>query len=184
MFAQANLPRQAAQQFARAQTLAPGQADAALRLAEQLICLADYTNALAAASRALQLKPLDPDALYWKGCSLMLLKDYEGAISLLNQSLAIQTNSRTAMTLGFTHVQLGNLDAARQAYERAAQSPTNASQAYFRLAQVASRQKDTNAAIKYVELYRSNTPPNLLDTGLVDYILAELRGPAVGAGKP
>jgi tetratricopeptide (TPR) repeat protein len=184
MFAQANLPRQAAQQFARAQTLAPGQANAALRLAEQLICLADYTNAMAAASRALQLKPLDPDALYWKGCSLMLLKDYEGAIPLLNQSLAIQTNSRTAMTLGFTHVQLGNLDAARQAYERAAQSPTNAYQAYFRLAQVASRQKDTNAAIKYVELYRSNTPPNLLDAGLVDYILAELRGPAVGAGKP
>ena len=146
------------------------------RLAEQLIRLADYTNALAAANEALQLKPLDPDALYWKGCSLMLLKDYEGAIPLLNQSLATQTNSRTAMTLGFVHVQLGNLDAARQAYERAAQSPTNAYDAYFRLAQVAYRQKDTNAAIKYVELYRSNTPPNLLDDRFVDAILAELRG--------
>ena len=176
VFAEANLPRQAAQQFARAQTLAPGQPDAALRLAEQLIRLADYTNALAAANEALQLKPLDPDALYWKGCSLMLLKDYEGAIPLLNQSLATQTNSRTAMTLGFVHVQLGNLDAARQAYERAAQSPTNAYDAYFRLAQVAYRQKDTNAAIKYVELYRSNTPPNLLDDRFVDAILAELRG--------
>ena len=88
------------------------------------------------------------------------------------------------MSLGFAQVQLGNLDAARQAYERAAQSPTNASQAYFHLAQVAYRQKDTNAAIKYIELYRSNTPPNLLDPRLVDYILTELRGPTVDAGKP
>jgi tetratricopeptide (TPR) repeat protein len=184
MFAEANLPRQAVQQFARAQTLAPGQPDVVLRLAEQLIRLADYTNALAAANQALQLKPLDPDALFWKGCSLMLLKDYEGAIPLLNQSLTTQTNFQTAMTLGFTHFQLGNLDAARQAYERAAQSRTNAYQAYFHLAQVAYRQKDTNAAISYIESYRSNTPPNLLDPGLVDYILAELRGPDVGAGKP
>jgi tetratricopeptide (TPR) repeat protein len=172
------------QQFVRAQTLAPGQPDLPLHLAEQFIRLADSTNALAAANQALQLKPLDPDALFWKGCSLMLLKDYEGAIPVLSQSLAIQTNSRTAMTLGFTYVQLGNLDAARQAYECAAQSRTNAYQAYFRLAQVAHRQKDTNAALNYIELYRSKTPPNLLNTGLVDYILGELRGPAVGAGKP
>jgi tetratricopeptide (TPR) repeat protein len=184
MFAEANLPRQAAQQFARAQTLAPGQPDGALRLTEQLIRLADYTNALAAANQALQLKPLDPDALYWKGSSLMLLKDYEGAIPLLNQSLTTQTNFQTAMTLGFAQVQLGNLDAARQAYERAAQSGSNTYQAYFRLAQVAHRQKDTNAAIKYIELYRSKTPPNLLDAPLVNAILAELRGPTVSAGKP
>jgi tetratricopeptide (TPR) repeat protein len=184
MLADANLPRQAARQFARVQTLAPGHPDAALRLAEQLIRLADYTNALAAANQALQLKPLDPDALFWKGCSLMLLKDYAGALPLLNQSLTAQTNSRTAMTLGFIQVQLGNLAAARQAYERAAQSARNPSQAYFHLAQVAYRQKDTNAAIKYMELYRTNTPPGLLDTGLVDYVLAELRAPAAGAGKP
>jgi tetratricopeptide (TPR) repeat protein len=184
MFAEANLPRQAAQQFARAQTLAPGQPDVALRLAEQLIRLADYTNALAAANQALQLKPLDPDALYWKGYSLILLKDYEGAIPLLNQSLTTQTNSRTATALGFAHFQLGDLAAARQAYERAAQSRTNAYQAYFALAKLAYRQKDTNAAIRYVELYRSNTPPNLLDTRFVDASLAELRGPTVGAGKP
>jgi len=184
LFAEANLPRQAAQQFNRAQTLAPGLPDVALRLAEQLVRLADSTNALAAANQAMQLKPLDPDALYWKGCSLILLKDYEDAIPVLNQLLTIQTNSRTAMSLGFANIQLGNLDAARQAYERAAQFPTNAYQAYFRLAQVAYRQKDTNAAIKYIELYRSNTPPNLLDNRLVDAIFAELRGTTIGADKP
>ena len=184
MFAEASLPRQAAQQFARAQALAPGQSDVALRLAEQLTRLADYTNALALANQALQLNPLDPDALFWRGCSLMLLKDYEGALPLLNQSLATRTDSRTAQALGFTQVQLGNLDAARQAYESAAQASSNAYQAYFHLAQVAYRQKDTNAAIKYVELYRSNTPPNLLDARLVDAILAGLRGQTVRTGKP
>jgi tetratricopeptide (TPR) repeat protein len=184
MLAKANLPRQATRQFARAQTLAPSQPDVALRLAEQLICLGDYTNALAAANQALQLKPLDPDALYWKGYSLMLLKDYEGALPLLTQSLTTQTNSRTAITLGLAHTQLGNLDAARQAYEHATQSGGNAYEAYFRLAQVAYLQKDTNAAIRYIELCRSNTVPSLLQARLVDNILADLRGPAAGATKP
>jgi len=177
MLAKANLPRQAARQFARAQTLAPSYPAVALRLAEQLIRLADYTNALAAANQALQLKPLDADALFWKGVSLILLKDYEGAVPLLSQSLTTQTNSRTATTLGFTHVQLGNLDAARQAYEQAAQSRGDAYQAYFRLAQVASLQKDTNAALKYLAMCRSNTPPNLLNAPSVDALLEELRGP-------
>jgi Flp pilus assembly protein TadD len=184
MFAEASLPRQAAQQFARGQTLAPGLPDVALRLAEQLVHLADATNALAAANQALQSKPLDPDALFWKSRSLILLKDYEGAIPVLNQSLTTQTNFRTAMILGFAHAQLGNLDAARQAYERAAQSPTNAYQAYFNLAQVAYLQKDTNAAIQYVELYRSSTPPNLPEARLLDADLAKLGVPTVGASKP
>jgi tetratricopeptide (TPR) repeat protein len=184
LFAQMNLPRQAAQQFARARTLAPGLPDVNLRLAEQLVGLTDYTNALAAANEALQRTPLDPDALFWKGCSLMLLKDYDDAIPPLNQSLATQTNSRAAMALGFTHVQLGNLDAAHQAYERAVQCQTNATQAYFRLAQVAALQKDTNAAIRYLELYQSNTPINLLDTRFVEAILTKLRGQTVGIGNP
>ncbi|MCX6924499.1 MAG: tetratricopeptide repeat protein [Verrucomicrobia bacterium] len=184
MLAKANLPRQAARQFARAQTLAPGYPGVALRQAEQLIRLADYTNALAAANQALQLKPLDADALFWKGLSLILLKDYAGAVPLLSQSLTIQTNSRTATTLGFTHVQLSNLDAARQAYEQAAQSRGDAYQAYFRLAQVANLQKDTNAALKYLALCRSNAPPNHLDVPSIDALLDELRRPTVGAAQP
>jgi tetratricopeptide (TPR) repeat protein len=177
MFAEANLPRQAAQQFARAQTLAPGLPDVALRLAEQLVRVADSTNALVAANQALQLNPLDPNALLVKGRALMQLKDYDGAIPLLNQSLSIRTNSETYFSLGFSHFQQGNLDAARQAYERAAQSRTNAYEAYFPLAQIAYRQKDTNAVINYLQLYRSNTPPDLLNSRLVDSILALLGAP-------
>jgi tetratricopeptide (TPR) repeat protein len=174
VLAEANLPRQAAQHFARARTLAPGLPDVALRLAEQLVRVADSTNALVAANQALQRNPLDPDALFWKGRALMQLQDYEGAIPLLNQSLSIRTNSRTHLSLAFSYVQQGNLDAARQAYERATQSPTNGYEAYYPLAQVAFRQNDTNAAINYLQLYRSNTPPHLLNARVVDAILAEL----------
>lgn len=184
MLAKVNLPRQAARQFARAHSLAPGEPDIALRLAEQLIRLGDYTNALAAADQVLKLKPLDPDAIYWKGCSLVLLKDYEGALPLLNQSLSSKTNSRTAMTLGFAQAQLGNLDAARQAYEHAAQSPGNAYESYLCLAQVAYLQQDTNAAIRYIELCRSNAPPNPLYAQLLSNILPGLRGPTAGVSAP
>jgi tetratricopeptide (TPR) repeat protein len=184
MLAKANLPRQAARQFARAQALAPNLPDVALRLAEQLVLLSDYTNAIAAANQALQLKPLDPDALYFKGCSLMLLNDYAGAVPLLTQSLTTQTNSRTAIALGFTHARLGNLDAARQAYEHATRSPGDADEAYFRMAQIAYLQKDTNAAIRYIELCRSNTSPSLPRTRLFNEILAHLQGPTAGAAKP
>jgi tetratricopeptide (TPR) repeat protein len=184
MLAEAHLPRQAAQQFARAHALAPGQADVALRLAEQLVLLADYTNALATANQALQLKPLDPDALFWKSCSLLALQGYEAAFPLLTNSPTIRTNSQHALILGSLHAQLGNLDAARQAYELAARSPASAAQAYFRLAQLAYRRQDSSAAIKYLELCRSNNAPNLVDSGMVDYFLTGLRGPAAGARKP
>ena len=203
LFGQANLPRQAAQQLARAQTLAPDLPDVALHLAEQLVALTDYPNALAAANQALQRTPLEPEALFWKGYSLMLLQDYAGAIPLLNQSLTARTNEnaesavrraeygkigasdyQTLMVLGLTYFQLGELDTAHQTYERAVQSSAKSYQAYFRLAQVAALQQDTNAAIRYLELYRSNTPPHLLDTRLVEAILTELRGPTVGLGTP
>jgi len=184
IFAAAGLPRQAGRQFARAQALAPGQADVALRLSEQLVALADYTNALAAANQALALRPRDPDGLFLKGCSLVLLKDYEHALPPLNEALTVQTNSRAGLALGFAHCQLGNLAAARKDYERAARSLTNAALAYLGLSEVAYLQKDTAAAIKYRELYQSNAPPNLPGAQPIDARLPEQRGAILEGLKP
>jgi len=175
MLADAGLPRQAVRQLRRAQTLAPGQGDVALRLAEQLIKLADYTNALAAANQALQLQPQNPKALFLKGSSLVMLKDYEHALIPLNEALTIETNSPASLWLGWAHFQTGDLVTARQDFERAAQSVTNACQAYYGLAEVAYLERDIPAAIKYGELCQSNTPPDYPKARSIGARLAEMR---------
>jgi tetratricopeptide (TPR) repeat protein len=184
ILAAAGLPRQAAQQFLRVQALVPGQVDVALRLAEQYLALADYTNALAAANQCLQLSPRNPDGLFLKGCSLMLRKDYEQALPVLKEALSVQANSRAGLAIAYAHLQLGDLAAARQDYERAARSLTNTYLAYLGLSEVAYLQKDTNAAIKYSELCQSNAPPNLPPNRIVEARLAELRGGLVQEPKP
>ena len=114
--------------------------------------VADYTNALAEAMQMLRLEPRNPDGLLLKGYSLLGLKDYEHALAPLSELLTIQTNSRASLARGIAYLELGRLDAARQDYEQAAQSLTNACPAWFGLAEVAYRQKDTAAAIKYGEI--------------------------------
>jgi len=174
-FAAERLPRQAIREFARAQTLAPDYITATVQLAEQLVLLADYTNALAQANHALQLKAQNPSGLYLKGYALLQLRDYEHALAPLSDLLAVETNPPASLARGFAYLQLSNLDAARQDFERAAQSLTNAYPVFFNLAEIAYRQRDTAAAIKYGEFYLSNAPPNLPNAQIVKAHLLELR---------
>ena len=183
-FAKAGLPRQAIGQFARARTLAPAYPDAALRLVEQLLFVSDYTNGLAEAMQTLRLEPRSPEGLLIKGYSLLGLKDYEHAVAPLSELLTVQTNSRASLARGMAYLELGRLDAARQDYEQAAQSLTNACPIWFGLAEVAYRQKDTAAAIKYGRLFLSNAPPTLPERQLIKARLAELRTGDDGPLKP
>ena len=184
IFASQGLPRQAVREYARAQSLAPREVDIALRLGNQLILLADFTNALDMANQALQLSPRNPEGIFLKGWSLVWLKDYDRAMPLLHEALTIQTNSRAGLALGYAHLQMGDLDAARQDYEQAARSPTNAAIAYSALFEIACNRKDIAAAIKYGELFRSNAPPSLPEVRLVAARLVELRRATVEGSKP
>jgi tetratricopeptide (TPR) repeat protein len=184
LFAEAHWPLQATREFARAQILAPGNADAALGLAEQLLEIGDNTNALAQANLTLQLRPGNPNGLFFRGYALVGLKDYDQAISELSDVLAVKADLRAVLARAYAYLQLGKLDAARLDYEHAAQSSTNAYFAYSGLAEVAYLQKDTAAAIKYSELYQSNAPPNQARGRLIEQRLAELRSGAPGDLKP
>ena len=175
VFAEAGLPRQAIEQFARSQHLVPGHPDTAFRLAEQFLFLADYSNALAAANQVLKLAPGSTDALLIKGCSLLGLQDYPLALDPLTQALSKQSNPRANLSRGLAHLELGNFDAAQQDYQQAARLLTNACPAWYGLAEVAYRRKDPPALIKYGSLLLSNAPPSLPEYRLVAARLAELR---------
>lgn len=175
VFAEAGLPRQAIEQFARSQHLVPGHPDTAFRLAEQFLFLADYSNALAAANQVLKLAPGSTDALLIKGCSLLGLQDYPLALDPLTQALSKQSNPRANLARGLAHLELGNFDAAQQDYQQAARLLTNACPAWYGLAEVAYRRKDPPALIKYGSLLLSNAPPSLPEYRLVAARLAELR---------
>lgn len=175
LFAEARLPREAIQEFGRVQALAPGYADATLRLAEQLLLAGEYTNALAEAQRALAREPRSPAGLFLKGYSLLELTNLAGAVETLTQAVTLETtNSRARLARASAYLQLGELEAARQDYHEAARWLTNSYPAYFGLAEIAYRQKDIPAAVKYGRLYLSNTPPEFVGARIIRGHLTEL----------
>ncbi len=111
-----------------------------------------------------------------KGASLVQLKANDQAISPLTEVLALQsTNSIARTARARAYLQLGNLEAALQDYQAVVQADAKAYQAYFGLAEIAYRKKDTPAAVRYCELYLASAPPNSPDTKLIRSLLDQLK---------
>ena len=176
MCARRSFYRQAFEQFQRVAVLAPAFTNAVLRLAEMDYVLGNYSNTVVEASRVLQLEPTNTGGLFLKGSSLVELRDYEHAIATLTELLALQsTNDAARARRAVARFQSGQLAAARQDYEALARTATVVYPIYATLAEVASRQKDTAAAIKYCELCLSNAPPNTPGLEKIRAQLKELR---------
>jgi tetratricopeptide (TPR) repeat protein len=175
-FYEARLLRLAIQQLQRAQALAPSFTNAALQLARLFFLAEDYPRALQQANHVLQLDPRHQPALLVKGASLAQLKAYDQAISPLTEVLALQSTNGIARTArAYAYLQLGNLEAALQDYQTVVHADSKAYQAYFGLAEIAQRKKDTPAAIRNCELYLACAPPNSRDTKLIRACLEQLR---------
>ncbi|EEF61861.1 tetratricopeptide repeat protein [Pedosphaera parvula] len=172
--------RQAIEQFDRARTLTPENNNCNLWLAQLYISTLHYSNALAAVNKALDAAPNDPDALFFKGISLIQLKDYDGAIPPLNQLLNLQTNNYSAkLNRAIAYLHSGDLSAARKDYESITSVAPKVYQAYYGLAEIAYRNKDKPAAINYYKSYLTNAPPDTDEVKQVESRLKEL-----GAGSP
>jgi tetratricopeptide (TPR) repeat protein len=175
-FYEARLVRLAIQQLERARALAPSFTNAAFQLARLFFLADDYSRALEQANHVLQLAPHHQPALLLKGASLAQLKSYDQAISPLTEVLALQSTNGVARTArAYAYLQLGNLEAALQDYQTVVRADPKAYQAYFGLAEIAHRKKDTAAAIRNCELYLASAPANSADTKLIRSCLEELR---------
>jgi tetratricopeptide (TPR) repeat protein len=179
-FARGGLYRQAIEQFERVESLAPENLDSKMWLAQLYISTHSYSNALAAATKALNAAPNDTDALYLTAVSAIQVKDYENAIQLLDKLTALQPNNFGArLNRGIAYLQSGNLDAAKKDYEAVANVAPKAYQAFYGLAEIAYRKKDNSAAADYYRHYLTNAPPNTEEVKLVKSRLKEL-----GADSP
>ena len=174
--AEADFYRQAIEQFERAEALAPDYPGIRLRLAQAQLKLRDFTNALAGALEVLGTEPQSPDALLVKGLALFQTAQYREAIPPLTELLALQSSNQTArLYRAQSRWRLNELEDARQDYEVVVRATPDAYPAYFALADIAYRKKDTPAAVRNCELYLGCAPPDLQETRAVKERLKELQ---------
>jgi tetratricopeptide (TPR) repeat protein len=176
IFTQTGLYRQAIQQFTRVRALAPDRKDSLYSLIQLSLLAQDFSNALVMTDQILEATPDDANALLFKGMGLIQSRAYADAIPPLNRLMNLQTNNYNGQLYrAIARLQSGNLDASRQDYEAVIKVVPTAYQAYYGLAEIASRQKDTPAVIKNYQLYLTNAPPNTEEARLVTTRLKELQ---------
>jgi tetratricopeptide (TPR) repeat protein len=141
-----------------------------------------YSNALEIVDQQLQSRPDDPSALFYKGNACLQLNRFADAVEPLTRVLQLETNdfSKAHYLAQFMRAKAylgqGKLLEAKADYDVLSKALPKEFPVYFDLAEIAYRQKDTNAAIQNYELYKANAPTNFTqDLKLADTRLDELK---------
>jgi Flp pilus assembly protein TadD len=135
-----------------------------------------FTNALLAVERQLQIKPDDTAALVAKGYLHMQTGDFQKAIPVLSHVLSLETNNYTAQfNRAIAYLQFDKLAEAQQDYEALQHVYPNSFRVYYGLGEIAWRRKDTNAAIRYYELYLTNSAPESEEGKMISERLLSLK---------
>lgn len=141
-----------------------------------------YTNALGIIDEQLQIQPNDPGALFYKGNACLQLNAYSQAIPPLTTLLQLETNnfSKSHYLAQFmrakAYLGLGQLQQAKADYETLSTALPKEFPVYFDLGEIAYREKDNQAAVRYYQLYKTYAPTNESDElKLVNSRLAELK---------
>jgi tetratricopeptide (TPR) repeat protein len=128
-------PRNALSEYVRAADLMPDHVEAQLHAGRLLLETRQYAEAKARALAVLAKEPRNIDGLTLMGNSLAGLKDYEGAISQIEE--AIDTDPRRTLTytnLGLLQLFKGNKSAAEDAFKRAVEIDPKSVSAHMSLA--------------------------------------------------
>lgn len=104
---------------------------------------------------------LDPKRLEWlilKGHAELRTGQAETAIATLTQALTLEpTSARARLFRAIAALRAGQLEAARQDYEKLLAQPATAPSALFGLGGISWRTRDTNAMIQYYQAFLTNT---------------------------
>lgn len=134
-----------------------------------------YSNALDFIDRRLQANPDDVGLLINKGYVWVQLGAYSNAIPPLDRALALQTtNNYARFNRALACLQAGDYSRAQADYEALLRAEPNSYRVYYGLAEIAWRQRQTNAAIRYYRGYLSNSVPTSDEARLVQARLKQL----------
>ncbi len=102
------------------------------------------------------------------------------AIASLSRAISVKTNDYLARwDRAIAYLRTDKLEEARSDYEVLQTVYTNSVPIYYGLGEIAWRQKDTNAAVKYYQLYLTNAPPQSAEAKFVGERLKQLKpGPS------
>jgi serine/threonine-protein kinase len=122
---------QAAKEYQRAVSLAPGSAQVAFRYGYFAVLMGHTDDGFAAIRRAVQLDPLNPAAHRLLSFALRMSHRYEEAVEAAQGSLALDAHNPGALTtLGLAYYALGDYQGARASCERTQPLP-DAAGSYF-----------------------------------------------------
>jgi tetratricopeptide (TPR) repeat protein len=135
-----------------------------------------YSNALATVERQVKLSPTNMTALVNMGNVCLWLGKYEQAIPPLNRALMVDSNNPYALLdRGIANLRCDKLDDAQRDYDALQKVlPTNI-RVNYGLQEIAYRKKDTNAAVRYCQLYLANAQTNTAEAKMIAERLKELR---------
>jgi tetratricopeptide (TPR) repeat protein len=121
----------------------------------------DYTNALLALDKQLQVAPDNVTSLVNKGFLEIQITNYNAAIPALTQAISLEpTNTTAIFCRAVCYFETGRLDESQRDYELLRKINPKGYPAYHGLAEIALRKKDTNTAILNYRLDFTNAPPN------------------------
>ncbi len=140
-----------------------------------------FTNAVEMLDQQLLISSNNVGTLVNKGFCCLQSQRYPLAIATLKQALLIETNaasvnySSAMLDLAIALLRNGNLEEAKELYQKLQKMYPNAFQIPFGLGEIAYLQKDTNAAVRNYELYLTMTVTNTAEGRVILSRLRELR---------
>jgi serine/threonine protein kinase/Tfp pilus assembly protein PilF len=122
---------QAAKEYQRAMSLAPGNAQVVYEYGRFAVLMGHTDDGFAATRRAEQLDPLNSRAHRLVSLAFRMLHRYEEAVEAAQAALALDANNPGVLTtLGMAYYALGSYQAARDSCERV-RPPAGAAGSYF-----------------------------------------------------
>jgi tetratricopeptide (TPR) repeat protein len=135
-----------------------------------------YTNAVKTLESQIRLSPTNMTALVNMGNVCIWLGKYASAIPPLTRALGMDTNNPYALlNRAIAYLRTDNLDAAQRDYELLQKTMPTSTRVNYGLQEIAYRKKDTNAAIRYCQIYLANAQTNTTEAKTVSERLKELK---------
>jgi tetratricopeptide (TPR) repeat protein len=136
-----------------------------------------YTNALEIINNRLARTPDDPQWLFGRGLAFQQMTNYSGAIADFSRILKLQTNNPDALfNRAVAYLQSDRLDLSRADYRQLQSAYTNEFKVAYGLGEIATRQHDTNEAIRNFRIYLAHAPTNSAEYKTVRERLTQLGG--------